>query len=107
MSPYRGAKIYSVLTPLILRERVFKAVPTVFGFWTIVFAAVVNAMVSSNVLPAAAIALAETCNASPMPFVVIAKLFESVTFGVLPTDHLQVAISHFWLILTFHNKIIV
>jgi hypothetical protein len=48
-----------------------------------VLAAVVNAMVSSKVLPAAAIALAETCNASPMPFVVIAKLFESVTFGLL------------------------
>jgi hypothetical protein len=48
-----------------------------------VFAAVVKAMVSSRLLPAAAIALAETCNASPMPFVVIAKLFEPVTFGLL------------------------
>lgn len=80
------------------------AVPTLSASWTTVFAAVINAIVSSNVLLAAAIEDAERSNASPIPPDDIAKLFNLLLSGITLTDHviLYMAISRFWLILVFH-----
>lgn len=51
------------------------------GFWTTVFAAVINAIDSSNVLFAAESDEAERSSASPIPPLEMLKLFCRVTFG--------------------------
>jgi len=57
-------------------DTVFKALPTDSGFWVTIFAAVINAIVSSKELFATLILEDERFNASPNPSVVMAKLFE-------------------------------
>ena len=76
MSPYRGARIHSVLVPLSLKANVFRAVPTCSGFWITLLAAVTSPIDSSIVLPASYKADADRCNASPIPAEVMAKLFK-------------------------------
>ena len=58
-------------------EIVLKAVPTIAGSWTTVFAAVINEIDSSNVLFAAAREEALLVSASPMPPDEILKLLET------------------------------
>ena len=65
----------SVFAPRMRMDNVLKAVPTLSGFWTTVFAPVINAIDSSNVLFAAASEEAERVNASPIPPDEIAKRF--------------------------------
>jgi hypothetical protein len=59
-------------------------------------------MDSSSEFPPSLKALAESLSASPIPWLVMANLFESVAFGCQPTDHIAMAGSHFWLPLAFH-----
>ena len=69
---------------------------------TTVFAAAVNAIVSSRVFPAAFIAAAELSSESPTPFELIAKLF-NLLLSHKGTDRINTADSHFWLSLTFQG----
>ena len=70
----RPASSNSVFAPRILMAIVLKAVPTTSGFCTTVFAAVINAILSSSVAFAAINDDAERSIASPIPPEEIAKL---------------------------------
>ena len=65
----------STFAPRRRSDNVFNAVPTCSGFWITEFAAVIKPIDSSSVFPLSYNALAERCNASPIPVDEIAKLF--------------------------------